>query len=30
VATTLGATYDEKFNLVKEETSIASGSYAFE
>ena len=30
VATTLWATYDEKFNLVKEETTIASGSYAFE
>ena len=30
VATTLWATYDEKFTLVKEWTSIASGSYAFE
>ena len=30
VATTLGATYDEKFDLVKDETTIASGSYAFE
>ena len=30
VATTLGATYDENFNLVKEETNIASGSYAFD
>ena len=30
VATTLGATYDEKFDLVKDWTSIASGSYEFE
>ena len=30
VATTLWATYDEKFDLVKESTSITSGSYAFE
>lgn len=30
VATTLGATYDEKFDLVKDEAAIASGSYAFE
>ena len=30
VATTLGATYDEKFDLVKDWTTIASGSYAFE
>ena len=30
VATTLWATYDEKFNLVKDWTSIASGSYQFD
>ena len=30
VATTLWATYDEKFDLVKESTYITSGSYAFE
>ena len=30
VATTLGATYDEKFDLVKDWTTIASGSYEFE
>ena len=30
VATSLWATYDEKFNVVKEATSVASGSYVFE
>ena len=29
-ATTLWATYDEKFSLVKDSTEIASGSYVFE
>ena len=29
-ATTLWATYDEKFTLVKEATEVASGSYVFE
>ncbi len=30
VATTLGATYDEKYTLVKEWTDVKSGSYVFE